>query len=97
MIEQKCTRWVQLKRKVLGVERIRAGQAEVLDAFMAGKDVSAIIPTGSGKSLCYQLATLSLPRATVIVSPLISLMKDQADELRAIGLSASQIGPQSSC
>ena len=58
---------------------------------MAGQHVLAIMPTGSGKSLCYQLASLSLPGTTVIVSPLISLMKDQADKLRAIGLSASQV------
>ena len=51
----------------------------------------AIMPTGSGKSLCYQLATLSLPGTTVIVSPLISLMKDQADKLHELGLSASQV------
>ncbi|MBV8771127.1 MAG: ATP-dependent DNA helicase RecQ [Deltaproteobacteria bacterium] len=89
-----ATRWAQLKgkaRKVFGVERIRTGQAEVLEALMAGKHVMAIMPTGSGKSLCYQLATLALPGTTVIVSPLISLMKDQTGKLRAIGLSAAQI------
>ncbi len=87
-------RWGQLKRNarnVFGIEHIRQGQVEVLDALMAGRHVLAVMPTASGKSLCYQLASLSLPGTTVIVSPLISLMKDQADKLREIGLPAAQI------
>jgi ATP-dependent DNA helicase RecQ len=87
-------RWDQIKRnarKIFGIEHIRVGQAEVLDALIAGKHVLVIMPTGSGKSLCYQLATLCLPGTTVIVSPLISLMKDQTEKLMEVGLSASQV------
>lgn len=87
-------RWGRLKRAahdVFGIDRIRPGQAEALRALMDGEDVLAIMPTGYGKSLCYQLPSLSLPGTTVIVSPLISLMKDQTDKLRAIGLGAAQI------
>lgn len=87
-------RWRRLKRAahdVFGIDRIRPGQAEALRALMDGDDVLAIMPTGYGKSLCYQLPSLSFPGTTVIVSPLISLMKDQSDKLRAIGVAASQV------
>jgi ATP-dependent DNA helicase RecQ len=87
-------RWQTLKRAahdVFGIDRLRPGQAEVLQALMDGVDVLAIMPTGYGKSLCYQLPSLSFPGSTVIVSPLISLMKDQSDKLRAIGIATAQV------
>ena len=58
-------------------------------AVAAGEDVLAIMPTGGGKSLCYQLPALTLPRATLVISPLIALMKDQVDALRANGVAAA--------
>jgi ATP-dependent DNA helicase RecQ len=61
----------------------RPGQQEVIEHLLAGRDVLTIMPTGAGKSLCYQLTALLLPGATVVVSPLISLMKDQIDALIA--------------
>src|SRR5688572_30327160 len=68
-----------------GFKRFRAGQAEAVNAAIAGRDVLVVMPTGSGKSLCYQLPALEMEGATVVVSPLISLMKDQADSLRQRG------------
>jgi ATP-dependent DNA helicase RecQ len=66
----------------LGVTTSRPGQQELIDAVMTGHDALGIMPTGGGKSLCYQLPSLFLPRAVVVVSPLISLMKDQQDKLQ---------------
>jgi len=59
------------------VQQLRPGQREVLEGVFAGKDVLAMMPTGSGKSLCYQLPALFLPKPVVVVSPLIALMQDQ--------------------
>src|SRR5688572_13142304 len=78
-------------RKVFGLETFRPGQEEVIDAVLSGRDTLAIMPTGSGKSLCYQLPGLHRRGMTVIVSPLISLMKDQSDKLQSLGLDAPQI------
>jgi ATP-dependent DNA helicase RecQ len=68
-----------------GFERFRAGQAEAVQAALSGRDVVVVMPTGSGKSLCYQLPAIEMKGTTVVVSPLISLMKDQADGLRENG------------
>jgi ATP-dependent DNA helicase RecQ len=78
-------------RKVFGLESFRPGQEEVVNAILSGRDTLAIMPTGSGKSLCYQLPGLHLTGITVVVSPLISLMKDQSDKLQALGLEAPQV------
>ena len=78
-------------RKVFGIDTFRPGQEEVINAILGGRDTLAIMPTGSGKSLCYQLPGLHLTGMTVIVSPLISLMKDQSDKLQALGLDAPQV------
>lgn len=67
-----------LLRERFGHERFRPGQREAIEAALAGRDVLAVLPTGSGKSLIYQLAAEMLPGATVVVSPLIALMADQA-------------------
>lgn len=71
----------KLQRR-FGFKQFRAGQAEAVGATVAGRDVLVVMPTGSGKSMCYQLPALEMEGTTVVVSPLISLMKDQADRLR---------------
>jgi ATP-dependent DNA helicase RecQ len=81
----------QTMRKVFGLESFRPGQEQVVSAILSGRDTLAIMPTGSGKSLCYQLPGLHLKGTTVIVSPLISLMKDQSDKLQALGFEAPQV------
>ena len=81
----------RLLRSVFGVKRLRAGQQEVIDSVLAGRDTLAVMPTGSGKSLCYQLPAALLPGATLVISPLISLMKDQLEKLHALGITAVQL------
>jgi ATP-dependent DNA helicase RecQ len=81
-----------LLRKVFGIAALRDGQRRVIDSTLAGHDTLAVMPTGSGKSLCYQLPARLLKGMTVVVSPLISLMKDQAEKLEEAGIaSAAQI------
>jgi ATP-dependent DNA helicase RecQ len=72
-----------------GLERFRAGQREVIEEVIRGRDVLCVMPTGGGKSLCYQLPAILLPRITLVVSPLIALMKDQVDALRQRGVAAT--------
>src|SRR6184192_3583881 len=74
-----------------GFQEFRPAQKQVIDKVMAGENVLAVMPTGSGKSLCYQLPALALPGLTVVVSPLIALMKDQVDQLSRLGLPATVI------
>jgi ATP-dependent DNA helicase RecQ len=84
----------RLKRRLrgtFGLQQLREGQAEVIESVLEGRDTLAIMPTGAGKSLCYQLPALELPGTTIVVSPLISLMKDQVDKLDDIGVTASQV------
>src|SRR5213594_1688731 len=64
-------------------------QEEIIADSLAGRDVFALLPTGGGKSLCFQLPALARPGLTVVVSPLIALMKDQVDALRAAGIQAA--------
>ncbi|GBG15554.1 ATP-dependent DNA helicase RecQ [Novimethylophilus kurashikiensis] len=73
-----------------GVERLRPGQVEVIESVLDARDTLAIMPTGGGKSLCYQLPALIMPGTTVVVSPLIALMKDQAEKLDMKGLQPSR-------
>jgi len=73
-------------RGVFGLEQLRTGQEAVIANVLAHRSTLAIMPTGAGKSLCYQLPALPLPGRTVIVSPLISLMKDQVDKLAQAGV-----------
>ena len=72
-----------------GLESFRPGQQEVIDAVLAGEDCLCIMPTGGGKSLCYQLPSVARQGTTLVVSPLIALMKDQVDSLNQIGISAA--------
>jgi len=64
-----------LLRTVFGFAEFRAGQAEIIETILAGRDVLAVMPTGSGKSLCYQLPALMRGGLTIVVSPLIALMR----------------------
>lgn len=78
-------------REVFGIEKLRPGQREIIEYVLRGEDVLAIMPTGAGKSLCYQLPALQIEGMTIVVSPLISLMKDQTDKLSEIGLEAANL------
>src|SRR6476659_11340524 len=81
----------RLMRGTFGLSEFRPGQQDVVDAIVAGRDTVAVMPTGAGKSLCYQLPALHLPGTTVVVSPLIALMKDQCDKLNELGVTARQV------
>lgn len=78
-------------KDTFGLERLRPGQRAVIDQVLAGQATLAIMPTGAGKSLCYQVPALLLPGRTVVVSPLIALMKDQVEALRGHGIEAVQL------
>jgi RecQ family ATP-dependent DNA helicase len=78
-------------RKFFGFEDFREGQRAVVESILAGRDAVVVMPTGGGKSLCFQLPALMREGVTVVVSPLIALMKDQVDALRARGLPATFI------
>jgi ATP-dependent DNA helicase RecQ len=80
-----------LLRDVFKVEDFRPGQEDIIAAITAGHDVLAVMPTGSGKSLCFQLPALARGGTAVVVSPLISLMKDQVDALQSKGVRATYI------
>lgn len=81
----------KLLRSVFGLEQLRDGQQRVIDSVLDGKDTLAIMPTGSGKSLCYQIPARILKGMTIVVSPLISLMKDQLEKLEEMGVRAVQV------
>ncbi|OWU86086.1 ATP-dependent DNA helicase RecQ [Oceanicola sp. 22II-s10i] len=78
-------------REVFGFDGFRPGQAEIVEAVSAGRDVLAIMPTGGGKSLCYQLPALMGEGLTVVISPLIALMRDQVRALREAGVEAGAL------
>src|SRR5690625_1721774 len=74
-----------------GYDAFRPGQEEVIEHLLAGQSAAAVFPAGGGKSLCYQLPALLLPGLTLVVSPLIALMKDQIDALAARGIAARRL------
>src|SRR5712672_2780808 len=76
-------------KRYFGFTSFRPLQEEIIRDALAGKDVFAVLPTGGGKSLCFQLPALVRPGLTVVVSPLIALMKDQVDALKASGVAAT--------
>lgn len=78
-------------RERFGMDGFREGQRDVIDRLLAGRNVAAVFPTGGGKSLCYQLPSQMLTGTTVVVSPLIALMKDQCDALAARGIKAARL------
>ena len=88
----------QTLRTVFGFESFRPNQEDIVRAILAKRDVFAVMPTGGGKSLCYQLPAVMLPGTAVVISPLISLMKDQVDAANENGIAAaflnSSLGPQ---
>src|SRR3954465_2652199 len=81
----------QVLKDTFGIARLRTGQRAVIEQVLAGRNTLAIMPTGAGKSLCYQLPALLLPGRTVVVSPLIALMKDQVERMRELGIHAVQL------
>ena len=81
----------QTLRQTFGYDGFRAGQEQAIRAVVAGRSAAAIFPTGSGKSLCYQLPALLLPHLTLVVSPLLALMQDQLAFLHRHGIAAASI------
>lgn len=77
--------------KHFNFSQFRAGQKEIVEAILAGRDVVALMPTGGGKSLCYQLPAIISDKLSIVISPLIALMKDQVDGLNARGIAAGYI------
>ena len=78
-------------RDTFGLNRLRPGQAAVIERVLAGQPTLAVMPTGAGKSLCYQLPALLIEGRTVVVSPLIALMKDQCESMRELGVKCVQV------
>ena len=79
---------LRILREVFGFDAFRPGQETAIDALLAGRHVLAVMPTGSGKSLCFQVPALVLDGLTVVVSPLVALMQDQVAALQLAGVAA---------
>ncbi|MCI1225639.1 RecQ family ATP-dependent DNA helicase [Bifidobacterium sp.] len=77
--------------RYFGYDSFRTGQAGLVDAILAGRDVLGVMPTGAGKSICYQIPATLLPGLTIVISPLISLMRDQVDALNDLGIPAAYV------
>src|ERR1700751_4720069 len=81
----------QILRTTFGFEAFRPGQGEIVAAILDGRDVLAVMPTGSGKAVCYQLPALLRDGLTIVVSPLIALMRNQVAQLRSYGVAAAAL------
>src|SRR3569832_3030391 len=81
----------EILRRVFGYERFRAPQDEVIPTLMAGGEALVLMPTGGGKSLCYQIPAIARPGTGIVVSPLIALMQDQVAALKQAGVHAAYL------
>ena len=81
----------QVLKQVFGYDEFREGQGPLIDAILQGRDALGVMPTGAGKSICYQVPALVFPGITLVISPLISLMRDQVQSLVQAGVAGAYL------